>query len=112
MRFLRNINAVLVRELKRIWAFPSYMMLLTVLPVISFAFFAVVFENGIPHDLPIAVLDEDHSSLSRTLTQMIDAAPETAVRYGVTDMDEVRSSYARERYMPWCSFRRSSRRVY
>ena len=82
MRFLRNINAVLVRELKRIWAFPSYMMLLTVLPVISFAFFAVVFENGIPHDLPIAVLDEDHSSLSRTLTQMIDAAPETAVRYG------------------------------
>ena len=88
MRFLRNINAVLVRELKRIWAFPSYMMLLTVLPVISFAFFAVVFENGIPHDLPIAVLDEDHSSLSRTLTQMIDAAPETAVRYGVTDMDE------------------------
>ena len=34
------------------------------------------------------MLDEDHSSLSRTLTQMIDAAPETAVRYGVTDMDE------------------------
>jgi len=88
MRFLRNINVALVRELKRIWAFPSYMMLLTVLPVISFAFFAVVFEKGIPHDLPIAVLDEDHSSLSRTLTQMIDAAPETAVRYGVTDMDE------------------------
>ncbi len=88
MQFLRNISAVLVRELKRIWDFPTYMMLLTVLPVISFAFFAVVFERGIPHDLPIAVLDEDHSSLSRTLTQMIDAAPETAVEYGITDMDE------------------------
>ena len=62
MRFLRNINAVLARELKRIWDFPTYMMLLTVLPVISFVFFAAVFERGIPHDLPIAVLDEDHSS--------------------------------------------------
>lgn len=88
MRFLRNINAVLARELKRIWDFPTYMMLLTVLPVISFVFFAAVFERGIPHDLPIAVLDEDHSSLSRTLTQMIDAAPETSVEYGITDMDE------------------------
>ena len=42
MRFLRNINAVLARELKRIWDFPTYMMLLTVLPVISFVFFAAV----------------------------------------------------------------------
>ena len=88
MRFLRNIYAAFARELRRIWDFPSYMMLLTVLPVVSFAFFAVVFESGIPHDLPIAVVDNDHSSLSRKLTQMIDAAPETAVRYGITDMDE------------------------
>lgn len=88
MRFLRNINAAFVRELKRIWDFPTYMLLLTLLPIISFAFFAVVFEKGIPHELPIAVLDEDHSSLSRTLTQMIDATPETDVKYGITDMDE------------------------
>ena len=63
-------------------------MLLTVLPIVSFLFFTAIFESGIPHNLPIAVLDEDHSVLSRKLTDMIDAAPEAEVRYEITDIDE------------------------
>lgn len=88
MRSLRNIYAVMRRELGRIWDYKPYLMLLTVLPATSFLFFAVIFEQGIPHNLPIAVLDEDHTTLSRKVTDMIGAAPETLVRYGITDIDE------------------------
>ncbi len=88
MRSLRNIYAVMRREMQRIWAYKPYFMLLTVLPIVSFLFFTAIFESGIPHNLPIAVLDEDHSVLSRKLTDMIDAAPEAEVRYEITDIDE------------------------
>ncbi len=88
MRSLRNIYAVMRREMQRIWAYKPYFMLLTVLPIVSFLFFTAIFESGIPHKLPIAVLDEDHSVLSRKLTDMIDAAPEAEVRYEITDIDE------------------------
>lgn len=88
MRSLRNIHAVMRRELRRIWEYKPYMLLLTVLPVVSFLFFTAIFEEGIPHELPIAMLDEDHTTLSRKLTDMIDAAPETDVKYEITDIDE------------------------
>lgn len=76
------------RELQRMGTYKSYLMLLTVLPIVSFLFFAAIFEEGIPHNLPVAMLDEDHTTLSRKLTDMIGAAPETDIRYEITDMDE------------------------
>ena len=39
-------------------------------------------------DIPIAVLDDDHTSLSRKVTQMIDATPTALVAYEIQDMDE------------------------
>ena len=63
-------------------------MLLLVLPVVSFAFFALLFNKGAIRNIPIAVLDDDHTSLSRKVTQMIDATPTALVAYEIQDMDE------------------------
>ena len=59
-----------------------------VLPVVSFAFFALLFNKGVARDIPIAVLDQDHTSLSRKVTQMIDDTATAMVSYGIQDMDE------------------------
>ena len=59
-----------------------------ILPVISFLFFAAVFGEGTPRDMPIAVLDEDHSPLSRQLASMIDATPAAMVSYDIQDMGQ------------------------
>lgn len=67
---------------------PMYFVLLFVLPLLSFAFFAVLFEKGVARDIPIAVLDQDHTSLSRKVTQMIDDTPTAMVCYGIQSMDE------------------------
>ena len=71
--FLHNTYAVLRRELVRLTHQPMYFVLMLVLPVVSFAFFALLFNKGVARDIPIAVLDDDHTSLSRKVTQMIDA---------------------------------------
>ena len=86
--FLHNIYAVLRRELVRLTHQPMYFVLMLVLPVVSFAFFALLFNKGVARDIPIAVLDDDHTSLSRKVTQMIDATPTALVAYEIQDMDE------------------------
>lgn len=86
--FLHNTYAVLRRELGRIAHQPMYLVLMVVLPVVSFAFFAVLFEHGVARNIPIAVLDEDHTSLSRKAMQMIDDTPTAMVSYEIQSMEE------------------------
>lgn len=85
---LQNMWAVVRREAQRLVRQPMYLVLMFVLPLVSFAFFALLFEKGVARDIPIALLDEDHSSLSRTVTQMIDATPTAWIAYEIQDMDE------------------------
>ena len=82
---------VVLRELKRIWYFKPYLLILTILPLLSILLFIAIFSKGMPSDLPIAVVDNDNTPLSRKVINMIEASPETAVRYKVT------SSYEGER---------------
>ena len=79
---------VVLRELKRIWQFKPYLLILTILPMLSILLFIAIFSKGIPSDLPIAVVDNDNTPLSRKVINMIEATPETAVRYKVTSSHE------------------------
>lgn len=79
---------VVLRELKRIWQFKPYLLILTILPLLSMLLFIAIFSKGIPTDLPIAVVDNDNTPLSRKVINMIEATPETAVRYKVTSTYE------------------------
>ncbi len=86
--FLRNTSAVLRREIDRITHQPILFVLTVLLPLISFAFFALLFDKGEISNVPIAVYDEDHTSLSRKVTQMIDDTPTAWVCYEIQSMAE------------------------
>lgn len=88
LAFLQNTQAVLRRELTRLVHQPMYFVLMFILPVVSFVFFAFLFNKGVARDIPIAILDEDHSSLSRKVTAMIDDTPTAVVTYDIQSMDE------------------------
>ena len=79
---------VVLRELKRIWYFKPYLLILTILPLLSILLFIAIFSKGMPTDLPIAVVDNDNTPLSRKVINMIEASPETAVRYKITSTYE------------------------
>ncbi len=69
------MKAVLRRELRRIASRPLEPLLIVVFPVLALAFTYAIFSAGLPRDLPVAVVDQDHSRLSRQLIRMIDATP-------------------------------------
>lgn len=86
--FFKNSHGALLREVKRILKQPILMVLMFVLPLISFLFFAVLFKEGVATNIPIAILDEDNSSLSRKITAMISSAQTPLVKYEIQDMLE------------------------
>ncbi len=82
--------AVVMRELSRIRAHSRYALAMIVLPLLSFILTWGLFSNKYPHDLPIAVVDLDHSSLSRTLVKAIDASSVIEVAYQASNPAEAR----------------------
>ena len=86
MTRLAILYSTIRRECSRIKASTPYLMLLSVLPAISILFFASIFRHGTPDNLPIALLDEDDTTLSLTLAQMIDATPEIEISCSISDI--------------------------
>lgn len=79
------------RERERIAINGEYRSVTMWLPLGVILFFAVFFSQEVVGSLPVAVVDEDNSHLSRRLVSMIRATHETALVEEVTDMAEARS---------------------
>lgn len=71
---------VLRREFDRIRSSWIYIFSLLILPVLSFILATAIFSKGVPRDLPIGVVDQDHSKLSREVVRSTDATSIAAAR--------------------------------
>ncbi|MBP3762427.1 MAG: ABC transporter permease [Bacteroidales bacterium] len=67
------MRRVIHRELRRIWRQPRYLVILTLGIILSFVFFATLMNEGQPQNLPVAVVDMDHSYLSRRVCHEMNA---------------------------------------
>lgn len=81
----RGFRAVILREISRIRAHSRYALAMIVLPLVSFALTWGLFSRQYPQNLPIAVADLDHSSLSRTVIRAMDATSVIEVSFQVSD---------------------------
>ncbi|MCF8231418.1 MAG: ABC transporter permease [Bacteroidales bacterium] len=66
---------VIKREINRIRSSWIYIFSLLILPLLSFFIITAIFSQGVPRNLPIAVVDQDHSKLSRQVGRAVDATP-------------------------------------
>lgn len=93
---------------------PIYPLLFAILPLVAFVVLWAIFWQGVPRDLPVAVLDRDQSALSRQLVRMIDASPTMHVAFSVVSDAEgqrlVREGRAYALVTVPASFERSVRR--
>lgn len=71
--------SVLLREGKRIVDRPLYVLMTLILPGLSFLILVGTFRAGVPAKLPVAVVDLDHSALSRDIVRSLGATRTMAV---------------------------------
>ena len=79
---------VFARELRWLRRRPVLACLTTIFPLALLVLLAVIFSAGLPTRLPIAVLDQDQSELSRTIVRMTDATPDVHIAFEVTDLTQ------------------------
>lgn len=81
-----GIMLALVREVRWIFRRKIVVFMTIIFPILIFYVLTGVFGTGLPVGLPIAVIDKDHSSLSRHMLRMIDASPDVAIAHQVDDI--------------------------
>lgn len=81
---------VMEREAERIKHNPAYRFLLFLGPVIGIFLLFFIFRQGVAKDLPIAVVDQDNSSLSVKLRNALEASPDIAVVAAPADIFQAR----------------------
>lgn len=70
---------VFYTEWRKFFGTPRLMVWVLVVPLLLFFFFGALFQSGVPRDLPVNVVDYDHSALSRKLVRFVDSSPVMAV---------------------------------
>ncbi len=83
--------AVFAREISRIRQHARYPLAIFVFPLLSFLLIWGLFSRQYPHELPVAVVDLDHSKLSRSLIRAADASPVIRVAFQVADPVEAKN---------------------
>ncbi|MCD7938393.1 MAG: ABC transporter permease [Tannerellaceae bacterium] len=93
MTFRQNILAIGVvakREIYRLVNKPLYFICMLVAPLVCFLFFISLMHEGLPSQLPIAVVDLDNSTTSRNLVRQLDAFETVHVTMRARSFTEVR----------------------
>lgn len=80
------------RELRRLASFRIYWFMMVFAPAFCFIFFADLLKQGLPMKLPIAVVDEDNTGMSRQLARSLDAIPQTEVVLRTAAFSEAREA--------------------
>lgn len=89
------MKRVFIRELHRIWRQPRYLIILTLGAAFAFVFFATMMSEGQPEKLPVAVVDMDHSYLSRRVCHELEATQGVSVRAVYDNHNEARLAMQR-----------------
>jgi ABC-2 type transport system permease protein len=71
--------AIVYRETKRIFSSPTYWFATLILPLFILSVMATMFGNGLIRELPVGIVDNDNSQLSRSMARNIESVPELHV---------------------------------
>lgn len=81
---------VVRREIERLTSRPIYLFCMLVAPIICITFFISLMREGLPTDLPIAVVDLDDTPTSRNVIRQLDAFEQTEVYMKTMSFAEAR----------------------
>lgn len=86
--FVHRVLSVFKRELREVVKTPLYLAVLVLLPLVMLTLFTIMFYRGTIDELPITVVDNDRTPMSRQLCSMIDTTPGVEIAYSAQSMDD------------------------
>ena len=82
--------ATIVRELRLLVSRPIYVLCMVGAPLFCCLFLLSLMHEGLPHKIPVAVVDHDHTATSRTFTQQLGSLESVDVVYKPNSFTDAR----------------------
>ena len=89
---LQNIWRVLVRELRMMFARPLYLFASVGVMLLSTFFFLTLMKGGAAEKMPMAVVDQDQTTISRRLIHEMQATPSVDIQLITNSYSEARDA--------------------
>lgn len=92
---IKEVYHILQRELYIMWRNPIYGFCSIVFPIFVVTFFTTLMNGGEPVDMPVGVVDQDNTHVSRAMTRRLDAFQTTDVVAHYPNINEAREAIQR-----------------
>ena len=89
---IKRVYHIFVRELVIMWRHPIYGFCTIVFPVLVMAFFTTLMNEGEPVEMPVGVVDQDNTHVSRAIIRQLDAFQTTHVVGHYANMNDAREA--------------------
>ena len=89
---IKRVYHIFVRELVIMWRHPIYGFCTIVFPVLVMAFFTTLMNEGEPVEMPVGVVDQDNTHVSRAMIRQLDAFQTTHVEGHYANMNDARDA--------------------
>ena len=83
-------------EMKQLVRDEGVIIFFIIVPLVYPILYSWIYNNETVHDVPVVVVDDSHSSLSRQFIRMCDASPDVKIAFYAQDMDEAKSLVSRQ----------------
>lgn len=90
VNFFKGIFSVYCREFKLVLKDPGIILFITFLPLAYPIIYSLIYNPELVKDVPMVVVDQDRSSLSRELVRKLDACDQVRIIGYATDLNEAR----------------------
>ena len=92
MKWIDLLLILMEREFRRLASRRIYWFMMIWAPAFCFVFFADLLKQGLPVNLPVAIVDEDNTALSRQLVRSLDGMAQTGIVLRTADFSEARKA--------------------
>lgn len=95
-RALQDACDVWRKEILRLVKDEGVIMFFIVVPLAYPLLYSWIYNNEVVREVPVCVVDQSHSHLSREFIRKCDASPDVKVKYYAQDLDEAKSLVSRQ----------------
>ena len=103
MKMLQRINEGLhdmchiwAEEMKNVVRDEGVLIFFVLVPLLYPILYSCIYNNEVVREVPVAVVDNSHSSMSRMFIREFDASPDTRVAYHCNSLDEAKDLVGRQ----------------
>ena len=83
-------------EMRQVLRDEGVLIFFIVVPLLYPLLYSWIYNNEVVHEVPVVVVDDCHSQLSRQFIRQCDASPDVRIAYHASDMDEAKMLIGRQ----------------